>query len=317
LLAQRDRTVDGVQNALLAADGANSVLAAGSDPSTSVAYSPYGHRENPALMPGLPGFNGEQPDPLTGHYLLGNGYRAFNPVLMRFNSPDSLSPFDGGGLNPYAYCLGDPINRVDPTGRWAWPLGLGLMAGSAVAVSLHFATRKTSPEASSILGWVGMGLGIVSAGMVGISAFQKIGNRLHQSFIASGGLSGRNGGGLNIAAGTGPRQPPNPTLGGMPLELLDRITRGLSPDDMARLSRTSTRMHAAEVKISASRTEKLVAGASTYQQVVEIAAQVGTGQRVGISPGQANRMGFTWPVVKKDYPHSSMRLPSGRMIRFR
>ena len=41
----------------------------------------------------LMGFNGERPDPLTGHYLLGNGYRAFNPVLMRFNSPDSSSPF--------------------------------------------------------------------------------------------------------------------------------------------------------------------------------------------------------------------------------
>lgn len=36
---------------------------------------------------------------------------------MRFNSPDSLSPFGRGGLNPYAYCLGDPVNFSDPTGR--------------------------------------------------------------------------------------------------------------------------------------------------------------------------------------------------------
>ncbi|ORC43846.1 hypothetical protein BZK31_28960, partial [Pseudomonas floridensis] len=34
-----------------------------------------------------------------------------------FNSPDSLSPFGKGGLNAYAYCLGDPVNRKDPTGR--------------------------------------------------------------------------------------------------------------------------------------------------------------------------------------------------------
>ncbi len=54
---------------------------------------------------------------MTGYYLLGNGYRAFNPVLMRFNSPDSLSPFGKGGLNAYAYCAGDPVNRVDPTGH--------------------------------------------------------------------------------------------------------------------------------------------------------------------------------------------------------
>jgi RHS repeat-associated protein len=67
----------------------------------------------------LLGFNGEEKDPVTGYYFLGNGYRAFNPLLMRFNSPDVLSPFDRGGLNPYTYCLGDPINNVDPTGNSA------------------------------------------------------------------------------------------------------------------------------------------------------------------------------------------------------
>jgi RHS repeat-associated protein len=66
----------------------------------------------------LLGFNGERPDPVTGHYLLGNGYRAFNPVLMRFNSPDSLSPFGEGGLNAYAYCTGDPVNKTDQTGHF-------------------------------------------------------------------------------------------------------------------------------------------------------------------------------------------------------
>ncbi|WP_010202033.1 RHS repeat-associated core domain-containing protein, partial [Pseudomonas amygdali] len=44
-------------------------------------------------------------------------YRAFNPVLMRFNSPDTLSPFGRGGLNAYAYCQGDPVNRSDPDGH--------------------------------------------------------------------------------------------------------------------------------------------------------------------------------------------------------
>ncbi|PPA01067.1 RHS repeat-associated core domain-containing protein, partial [Pseudomonas sp. MWU12-2312b] len=43
--------------------------------------------------------------------------RAFNPVLMRFNSPDSLSPFGKGGLISYAYCSGDPVNNIDPSGR--------------------------------------------------------------------------------------------------------------------------------------------------------------------------------------------------------
>jgi RHS repeat-associated protein len=96
----------------LATDPQRSVL--NTSENVSVAYTPYGAR-HPELD--LPGFNGEPPDQVTGHYLLGNGYRAFNPVLMRFNSPDSLSPFDEGGLNAYAYCAGDPVNRVDPSGH--------------------------------------------------------------------------------------------------------------------------------------------------------------------------------------------------------
>ena len=86
----------------------------------SIAYTPYGHHLQEADTPQLLGFNGERFDPFTGYYLLGNGYRAFNPVLMRFNSPDSWSPFGKGGINAYAYCEGDPVNRVDPTGHGFW-----------------------------------------------------------------------------------------------------------------------------------------------------------------------------------------------------
>lgn len=84
-----------------------------------IAYTPYGHRPLGTGLSSLLGFNGELPDLVTGYYPLGNGYRAYNPRLMRFNSPDSESPFGKGGLNPYAYCMGDPINFSDPTGRAA------------------------------------------------------------------------------------------------------------------------------------------------------------------------------------------------------
>lgn len=63
------------------------------------------------------GFNGERIDPELGGYHLGNGYRLYSPSLRRFTSPDSLSPFGKGGINPYAYCEGDPINNTDPTGH--------------------------------------------------------------------------------------------------------------------------------------------------------------------------------------------------------
>ena len=123
LLAQRrrDRTKDECH--LLGTDLQQSVLhAVGADKHHSMAYNAYGHRPVENGLISVLGFNGERADPVTGHYLLGNGYRAFNPVLMRFNSPDSWSPFGRGGINSYGYCGGEPINRVDRNGHF---FGLG------------------------------------------------------------------------------------------------------------------------------------------------------------------------------------------------
>jgi RHS repeat-associated protein len=103
---------------LLATDQAHSVSQTLSTTRRErMAYSAYGHRPADSGLSSLLGFNGECLDGITGHYLLGQGKRAFNPVLMRFNSPDELSPFGEGGINPYAYCGGDPINFQDPTGN--------------------------------------------------------------------------------------------------------------------------------------------------------------------------------------------------------
>jgi RHS repeat-associated protein len=123
LLAQQQREGDDISATLLATDLQRSVLHTleKNHQQQSIAYTPYGHRPAENGLTSLLGFNGERPDPVTGHYLLGNGYRAFNPVLMRFNSPDSLSPFGKGGMNSYVYCLGDPINLYDPNGKFAIP----------------------------------------------------------------------------------------------------------------------------------------------------------------------------------------------------
>jgi RHS repeat-associated protein len=115
-LAEQRREGNDVASRLLATDQQRSILQTITPP-VRQAYSPYGHRRVDSGLGSLLGFNGEVVDPITGHYLLGNGHRAFNPVLMRFHSPDRLSPFGRGGLNAYAYCLGDPVNFSDPTGR--------------------------------------------------------------------------------------------------------------------------------------------------------------------------------------------------------
>ena len=83
------------------------------------AYCPFGYHH---LSVGISsGFNGHIIEKSTSNYLLGNGYRTYNPVLRRFHLPDSLSPFGRGGLNSYAYCGAEPVNRSDPTGRaFSW-----------------------------------------------------------------------------------------------------------------------------------------------------------------------------------------------------
>ncbi|MBK5005452.1 RHS repeat-associated core domain-containing protein [Pseudomonas sp. S32] len=81
---------------------------------TAVAYTCYGHG---GLDTAFLGFNGEWRQPLPGFYALGSGHRMYQPSLMRFLTPDELSPFGKGGVNTYAYCLNDPINLMDVTGR--------------------------------------------------------------------------------------------------------------------------------------------------------------------------------------------------------
>ncbi|VVO33423.1 RHS repeat-associated core domain-containing protein [Pseudomonas fluorescens] len=118
LLAQQQHENGKAFATLLATDQQRSVLnALDATQPRHLAYTPYGHRPTENGLLSLLGFNGEQPDPVTGHYHLGNGYRQFNPVLMRFNSPDSWSPFGKGGLNAYAYCAGNPISQRDPSGH--------------------------------------------------------------------------------------------------------------------------------------------------------------------------------------------------------
>lgn len=167
LLAQQHRVGGTVETDLLVTDQQRSVLKTlGSLPKPPIAYSPYGHRSAASGLTSLLGFNGERPDAITGRYLLGNGHRAFNPILMRFDSSDTLSPFGEGGLNAYVYCLGDPVNASDPTGATPWfklatseLVGSGLMKSiisdpAVVMPSLvKGATSKTLKAEIQILKW--------------------------------------------------------------------------------------------------------------------------------------------------------------------
>lgn len=108
------------QTTLLAPSITQSVIAAINGDEIGVrSYSPFGFLQTDDSIGSRSAFNGCYHEPATNVYLLGNGYRAFNPLLMRFHSPYSLSPFAAGGLNAYAYVGNDPANRIDPSGHFS------------------------------------------------------------------------------------------------------------------------------------------------------------------------------------------------------
>ncbi|WP_337050109.1 RHS repeat-associated core domain-containing protein, partial [Serratia fonticola] len=171
---------------LLGSDVKGSVLVAcAGSGRQETAYTAYGEGSTvPGGQVSL-GYGGQRRDPVSGTYHLGNGYRAYNPVLMRFNAPDSWSPFGAGGINPYAYCLGDPINRSDPSGHLSWQawlgIGLGVLGlvvtggtataafGAAIAAEVGVAAALGSAASSvGLLGGAGVVAdvaGIVSGGL--------------------------------------------------------------------------------------------------------------------------------------------------------
>ncbi|MCP8633626.1 RHS repeat-associated core domain-containing protein [Pseudomonas mosselii] len=104
--------------ALLATDRHGSVLRQHAvQASLPIPYTAFGFRPVANELPSVLGFNGQMQELNIRDYLLGNGYRVYSPMLMRFLSPDSLSPFGEGGPNAYVYCSGDPVNAVDPSGH--------------------------------------------------------------------------------------------------------------------------------------------------------------------------------------------------------
>lgn len=169
---RRQRTV------LLAADLKNSVLAEldASNPNR-IAYSPYGHQSAQRGVMTRLGFNGELLEVKTEWYLLGNGYRAYNTLFMRFHSPDSLSPFGKGGLNAYGYCEGEPVMNSDPTGQSILGIFSALksltnvvakVVGSTVSVTKN-AVNSTASLIGSRMSGVSEALGRAKKSLIAIT----------------------------------------------------------------------------------------------------------------------------------------------------
>ncbi|MNJ41332.1 tRNA nuclease WapA precursor [compost metagenome] len=162
---------------LLGCDAQGSVRLEADDSVRSRHYSTHGAEQEEAAN-GPYGYTGERREPLSGWYIPA-GYRPYDPIIMGFISPDSESPFGRGGINPYAYCAGDPVNRIDPDGHawWNWviagvELALGAVAtvasfGAAAPVFAALAAGSISASGAmamgaATLGAISLGTGVAS-----------------------------------------------------------------------------------------------------------------------------------------------------------
>ena len=116
-------------------------------------YETYGGTETLAQS-SRTGFSGEVGESELPWYLLGE--RLYVPALRQFLGPDAASPFDAGGLNRYAYCGGDPVNRIDPSGESFLDfLGAALgILGAAIGVAV---------TGGALLGLIGAAGGLAAA----------------------------------------------------------------------------------------------------------------------------------------------------------
>ncbi|MEG1040366.1 MAG: RHS repeat-associated core domain-containing protein, partial [Pseudomonas sp.] len=185
-------------------------------------YSAHGSEHKNAANSDY-GFAGERREPLSGWYIPA-GYRPYDPLLMIFLSPDSESPFGRGGLNAYAYCAGDPVNRVDPDGHsWVnWLIaGIGLAVGAVATVAsfgalapVFAASTMTLSGAlavgSATLGAVSFGTGVAATVLEAIDKDSKAASILGWISLGTGLAGGVLGGaskGANKLVTQSSRQP--------------------------------------------------------------------------------------------------------------
>ncbi|WP_407314603.1 RHS repeat-associated core domain-containing protein [Pseudomonas sp. nanlin1] len=128
---------------LLAVNASHSVMLSLTTPSLPAAYCPFGTLHLSRGRQGLSAFNGMLLERNEQGYLLGNGYRLYRPHLRRFTRPDEFSPFGRGGLNGYAYCEGDPVNNLDPSGQ------------GILAVLTQFTFNKLATNGNALAAMIG------------------------------------------------------------------------------------------------------------------------------------------------------------------
>ncbi|MGF1682799.1 RHS repeat-associated core domain-containing protein [Photobacterium minamisatsumaniensis] len=107
------------------------------------------------------GFHGHRFESTVGVYHTGLGYRLYDPTQRRFMQYDhEMAPFEKGGINGYTYVLNDPVNQVDPDGRFN--IGAFFKALVSVVIGIAVAVAAVVTGGAALV----VGLGVV-AGVAG------------------------------------------------------------------------------------------------------------------------------------------------------
>ncbi|KAG9570209.1 hypothetical protein KCV01_g19623, partial [Aureobasidium melanogenum] len=158
-------------------------------------------------------------------YLL--GLRFYLPWLRRFISPDAASPFDAGGFNRYAYCSGDPINRIDTSGNasFGW---LGKLLGNVLGAIGNAASAVAQATPTTALMAISRTAEVVSVatsiGAVAMAALDEAPAAGILGWIAGGsGLAGLGLGVAGQAVSKGMRAGRSGTTGSVSRELVGGV----------------------------------------------------------------------------------------------
>ena len=142
-------------------------------------------------------YRGYYYDVETGLYYLQTRY--YDPVVCRFISRDSIEYADPetiNGINLYAYCLNNPVNNFDPTGRFVLSLTALILIGFGVGVVVGAGASIISQgidKGWNNINWWQVGLDGLIGGVSGALAMSGL------SALALGGI----GAGLGFIGSVG------------------------------------------------------------------------------------------------------------------
>ncbi len=166
-------------------------------------YTPFGEaRQSPGGNTDRTGFTGHVTDDATGLTYMQARY--YDPVAGRFLSSDPVGFADGGVgyFNGYVYTGNDPVNAIDPTGKFA--LGVArVIARPIIKQATKRAIARGVTEAA-----VGAGVGGTLAGAIASNPGDPIGlvNDIVTGLVENAFASDNQGEGLTDGISEGTRK---------------------------------------------------------------------------------------------------------------